>query len=92
MGSFFADLLSFEHEVALLDTDARKLRFTYNTQRMTHAEEVLGFSPELVINAVTLKYTVAAFRRVLPYLPGNCILSDIASVKTGSAKDRKSVV
>ena len=83
MGSFFADLLSFEHEVALLDTDARKLRFTYNTQRMTHAEEVLGFSPELVINAVTLKYTVAAFRRVLPYLPGNCILSDIASVKTG---------
>lgn len=83
MGSFFADVLSFEHEVAMLDTDPKKLRFTYNTQRMTSPEEVKKFEPELVINAVTLKYTVDAFHSVLPYLPETCILSDIASVKNG---------
>lgn len=83
MGSFFADVLSFDHEVAVLDTDPMKLRFIYNTQRMTNAEEVNVFGPELVINAATLKYTISAFEAVLPYLPDTCILSDIASVKTG---------
>jgi len=83
MGSFFADVLSFEHEVAVLDPDPKKLRFIYNTQRMTDAAEVKDFAPELVINAATLKYTIPAFHNVLPYLPETCILSDIASVKTG---------
>ncbi len=83
MGSFFADVLSFDHEVAVLDTDPKKLRFIYNTQRMTDLAEVKEFAPELVINAATLKYTIPAFENVLPYLPETCILSDIASVKTG---------
>ena len=30
-----------------------------------------------------MKYTLEAFRQVLPVLPKDCILSDIASVKTG---------
>ncbi len=83
MGAFFADVLSFDHEVAVLDTDPQRLRFTYNTLRMTDPAEVEGFQPELVINAVTLKYTIEAFHSVLEYLPETCILSDIASVKTG---------
>ncbi|MDD3787144.1 MAG: prephenate dehydrogenase/arogenate dehydrogenase family protein [Petrimonas sp.] len=83
MGSFFADVLSFDHEVAILDTDPQKLRFTYNTERMTDPQQVKDFAPELVINAVTLKYTIEAFNQVLPYLSQTCILSDIASVKTG---------
>ncbi|MBK5196510.1 MAG: prephenate dehydrogenase, partial [Proteiniphilum sp.] len=86
MGSFFADVLSFDHEVAVLDTDPLKLRFIYNTQRMTDPSEVKNFAPELVINAATLKYTIPAFEKVLPYLPETCILSDIASVKTGLEK------
>lgn len=83
MGSFFIDLLSFDHEVAAYERDARRLRFTYNCQRFTSLEEVKGFQPELVINAVTVKYTIAAFEEVLPILPKDCILSDISSVKTG---------
>lgn len=82
MGSFFADLLSFDHEVALLDTDPKKLRFIYNTQRMTKPEEVKSFNPEMVINAATLAYTIDAFNSILPYISQSCILSDIASVKT----------
>lgn len=83
MGSFFIDLLSFEHEVAVYENDAKRMRFTYNCQRFTSLDEIKGFAPELVINAVTVKYTIPAFREVIPYLPEDCILSDISSVKTG---------
>ena len=83
MGSFFIDLLSFEHEVAVYEKDAKRMRFTYNCQRFTSLDEIKGFTPELVINAVTVKYTIPSFREVIPYLPEDCILSDISSVKTG---------
>jgi len=83
MGSFFLDLLSFEHETAVFEKDPKRMRFTYNTQRFTRLEEIAEFQPELVINAVTMKYTIPAFEEVMPYLPKECIISDIASVKTG---------
>ncbi|MBR2290912.1 MAG: prephenate dehydrogenase/arogenate dehydrogenase family protein, partial [Prevotella sp.] len=82
MGSFFIDLLSFEHEVAVFERDPKRMRFTYNCQRFTSLEEVREFKPELLINAVTLKYTIPVFEEVIPYLPKECIISDIASVKT----------
>lgn len=83
MGSFFLDLLSFEHETAVYEKDPKRMRFTYNTQRFTQLEEIREFAPELVINAVTVKNTIPAFNEVMPYLPADCIISDIASVKTG---------
>ena len=83
MGSFFIDLLSFDHEVAVYEKDPKRMRFTYNCQRFTKLEEVKGFTPELVINAVTVKNTLSAFCEILPYLSSDCIISDIASVKTG---------
>ncbi len=82
MGSFFIDLLSFEHEVAVYERDPQRMRFTYNCQRFTQLEEIRGFKPELLINAVTLKYTIPVFEEVMPYLPQDCIISDISSVKT----------
>lgn len=83
MGSFLADVLSFEHEVAIFDPDPQRLRFTYNCIRMSDPKEIEAFKPEILINAATVKYTIDAFKTALPYLPENCILSDIASVKTG---------
>ena len=83
MGSFFTDLLSFDHEVAVYDIDPKRLRFMYNTERFTTLDEIKDFEPELVINAVSLKYTLSVFKQVIPYLPATCILSDISSVKTG---------
>ncbi|MCL1942135.1 MAG: prephenate dehydrogenase/arogenate dehydrogenase family protein [Candidatus Azobacteroides sp.] len=83
MGTFFTDVLSFKHEVALYDPDPKRLRFVFNTYRMTSLEEVDEFNPELVINAATVKYTIDAFKQVIPHVNPNCILSDIASVKTG---------
>ncbi|NDW19049.1 prephenate dehydrogenase [Dysgonomonas sp. 216] len=83
MGSFFADVLSFDHDVAVFDVDPKRLRFVYNVVRMSNPEEIQDFAPEIVINAATVKYTIDAFEMVLPYLDDQCILSDIASVKTG---------
>ncbi len=86
MGSFFTDVLSFQHETAVYDVDPLQLRFVYNTYRFTTLEEIKEFEPELVINAVTIKYTLDAFRQIMPVLPKDCILSDITSVKTGLRK------
>ena len=83
MGSFFIDLLSFDHEVAVYEKDPMRMRFTYNCQRFTQLEEVREFAPELLINAVTVKYTIPAFKEIIPYLPKDCIITDISSVKTG---------
>ncbi len=83
MGSFFTDLLSFNHEIAVLESDPKRMRFIYNALRFTSYDEVKEFSPELVLNCVTLNYTIQAFKDIIPYLNKDCILADIASVKTG---------
>ncbi len=86
MGSFFNDVLSFQHETAVFDVDPQQLRFMYHTYRFTNMDEIKEFKPELVINAATVKYTLEAFHNVLPVLPKDCIISDIASVKNGLKK------
>lgn len=82
MGTFFCDLLSFDHEVAVLEKDPKRMRFIYNALRLQSPEEIRDFNPDMVINCVTLNYTIEAFKTVIPYLKANCIISDIASVKT----------
>lgn len=83
MGSFFCDLLSFDHEVAIYDFDPKRLRFMYNCHRFSSLDEVDEFDPDMVINAATVKYTLDAFRQVMPHLRPDAMLSDISSVKTG---------
>jgi prephenate dehydrogenase len=82
MGSFFSDLLSFDHEVAVMEKDPKRMRFIYNAIRMQTPEEIKDFRPELVINCVTLNHTIDAFLDIFPYMEAGCIISDIASVKT----------
>ena len=83
MGSFFCDLLSFDHDVAIYDSDPSRLRFTYNVRRFASPDEIDDFDPDMVLNAATVKYTLDAFRTVLPHIRPDAILSDIASVKRG---------
>lgn len=83
MGIWLTDALCLQHQVAIFDCDIERLKYVFNTRRLTSYDEVREFEPELVINAVTLKFTIETFEAVLPYLPKDCILSDIASVKTG---------
>jgi len=83
MGTWLADALCMDHEVAIYDVNIDQLRYVFNTQRLTTLDEIKTFNPELVINSVTLKYTISVFKDVLPYLSPSCMISDIASVKTG---------
>jgi len=83
MGTWLTDALCLQHEVAIFDVDKDRLRYVFNTQRLTTFDEIQDFAPELLINSVNLKYTIQAFEEVLPYLSESCILCDIASVKTG---------
>lgn len=83
MGRFFTDVLSFDHETAVYEVDSKRMRFLYNTLRFTKPEEIKDFRPDLVINCVSLNNTIDVFRQIIPYLSQDCIISDIASVKTG---------
>ena len=83
MGTFFCDLLSSEHQVAVYDPDSDRLRFTYGVERFDSLDQIDAFAPEMVINAATVRHTLDAFRQVMPHITDDCILADIASVKTG---------
>jgi len=81
MGAWFVESLCLEHDVAVYDTNRQKLRYFFNTHRFVSFDQISAFAPELVINAVSLQNTVSSFNDVLPYLPDDCIISDITSVK-----------
>lgn len=83
MGAWLVEELCLDHEVAVYDTDRRKLKYFFNVKRLLELVEVKMFEPELVVNAVCLTDIRKAFEDVLPHLPEGCILSDIASVKAG---------
>ena len=83
MGAWLVEELCLDHEVAVYDLDRRKLKYFFNVTRFLEPSEAEGFKPELVINAVSIANIHEAFEDFLPYLPEECILSDIASVKTG---------
>ena len=83
MGAWLVEEFCLDHDVAVYDTDRRKLKYFFNVRRLLELTEVKEFEPELLINAVSLPNLYKAFSDALPYIPEDCILSDIASVKTG---------
>ncbi len=85
LGTFYGDKLSINNEVKVLPSSPHKLAALPNV-----FEEIKAFEPEMLINTSTLKFTVDVFESVIDYLPKTCILSDIASVKTGLPEYYKS--
>lgn len=83
MGSFFCDIIPFDHDVAIYDLDPARMCLIHHCRRFSSLDQVDAFNPDMVINAATVRYTLDAFRQVLPHLRPDAILSDIASVKTG---------
>jgi prephenate dehydrogenase len=81
MGAWFVDSLCLEYDVAVFDVDIKKLKYLFNCHRLTKYDEISEFAPDMVINAVSLQLTVKVFNEIMPYLPKECILSDITSVK-----------
>lgn len=83
MGAWLVEELCLDHDVAVHDPDKRKLKYFFNVRRYLEVSEAEAFEPEMVINAAGLPRIERAFQDILPYLPKDCILADIASVKTG---------
>jgi prephenate dehydrogenase len=83
MGSWLVEELCFDHEVAAYDVDIKKLKYLFKSIRLSELDEIKDFMPEIVINAVSINNIQTAYKDVLPFLPEDCLLSDIASVKTG---------
>lgn len=83
MGAWLVESLCLDYEVGVYDKDKTKLKYLFNSHRLLTYDEIKAFSPDLLINAVSLEKTIPVFQEVLPYLPANCILSDITSVKNG---------
>lgn len=85
MGSFFAKILNFNHTIAVFDMNSQHLQLP-NCIQMNNSADIAHFKPEILINATTVQCTIKAFEQVIPYLPDYCIISDIASIKTGLKK------
>ncbi|MCK4881313.1 MAG: prephenate dehydrogenase, partial [Bacteroidales bacterium] len=65
--------------------DRSKLKYFFNSRKFLYYEEITDFSPDLLINAVSLDSTVSLFNEIVSYLPKECIIADITSVKSGMA-------
>jgi len=83
MGSWLANELAKEHEVAAYDIDEKKLKGLSKVTKLAQLSDVEKFAPKLAINACHLKVTKDAFDALIPHLTSECIISDIASVKAG---------
>ena len=83
MGSWLVESLCLDYEVGVFDTERSKLKYFFNSRKFLYYEEILDFTPDLLINAVSLDKTIVLFNEIISYLPENCIIADITSVKSG---------
>jgi prephenate dehydrogenase len=86
MGSWLVESLCLDYEVGIYDQDRSKLKYFFNSRKFLYYEEIMDFSPDLLINAVSLDKTIALFNDIVSYLPESCIIADITSVKSGLAE------
>jgi prephenate dehydrogenase len=82
MGSWFARELSSNHQISVYDHDEQKCKGLDNVEILFGPADIARIKPDILLNCVDLENTLSSFRTLLPHLPKNCILCDIASVKT----------
>ena len=86
MGSWLVESLCLDYEVGVFDVDRNRLKYFFNSRKFLYYEEIMEFSPDMLINAVSLDKTISLFNEIISYLPEKCIISDITSVKSGMAE------
>jgi len=86
MGSWLVESLCLDYEVGVFDTDRSKMKYFFNSRKFLYYEEIMDFSPDLMINAVSLERTIPLFDEIVAYLPKECVIADITSVKSGMAE------
>jgi prephenate dehydrogenase len=83
MGSWLVESLCLDYEVGVYDVDRSKLKYFFNSRKFLYYDEIMDFKPDILINAVSLDQTFKLFDEIVSYLPDNCIVADITSVKSG---------
>jgi prephenate dehydrogenase len=81
MGKWLASELIKDHEVGVYDTDPARTAELPRVRVIGEPNRLRTFKPDILINAVSLRNTVAAFEAAAPHLPSHCLLCDVASVK-----------
>lgn len=82
LGAWLINNLKTKHAIGVFDTNKRLLDTIADVEIFSGYFELKNFRPELLINAVSIQNTVQAFEAAAPFLPPDCILSDVASVKS----------
>ncbi len=87
MGSWLAKELSAGNSVAIYDTDTAKTDSVAagikNACSLNGISGLKEFAPEMLINTASLQNTIAAYKETEEFLPKDCILCDVASIKNG---------
>jgi prephenate dehydrogenase len=81
MGAWLAGVLSADHEVAIYDSDSAKTPGVGGVKVLGRLAELVAFTPQILINAVSLESTVDAYDAAVPFLSKECLVADVASVK-----------
>ncbi len=81
MGAWLATELKTWCEVAVFDRNPEKAESLKGVKILPALSELKSFSPDLLLNAVSLENTTLAFEAARPFLRPDCLLADIASVK-----------
>ncbi len=81
MGGWLARTLIKDNQVAVYDIDSSKTKGLDEVLVFNELSELSGFNPELLIDAVGVRQTVHVFESLEGFLPKDCVLCDVASVK-----------
>jgi len=81
MGSWFARELCKDHEIAVYDKNPEKAKALKDVRILAELPELRDFRAEMLLNAVSLQHTVEAFESTKEYLPEDCLLCDVTSIK-----------
>ena len=83
MGVWFANCLKKEHEIWIYDQKKGLANKVSGINVLSEMSEIKDLRLDMLINAVSIQNTIQTFDSAAPYLPSQCILSDVMSVKGG---------
>ena len=81
MGTWLGRALSNDHSVGMFDVDEGRLGGIGRCVPIKDRQGITAFSPDLVVNCISLTSLINGFEDALPFIPASCILSDLASIK-----------
>jgi prephenate dehydrogenase len=81
MGTWFANQLKSEHEIGVYDSNLEQSKKISGVRLINELPEIEDSQTEILINAVSIQNTVLAFESAVSYLPEDCIIADVMSVK-----------